>query len=145
MIRVILLFTVGVFLISCASNKPPSTSTLHESGEVKDTRLYVTLMDYLKTVPGVQVQRDYVTIRGYKSFTGNVEPLYVINGAQIGNSYERANRMIDPMDIQSVTVLKDVASTSAYGLRGSNGVIVIRTKSEQRTNKEKPKDTDSTG
>lgn len=121
-----MLLLLGSFACSTSNLAKRSPDTVPP----KDTRLYVTLMDYLKTVPGVQVQRDFVTIRGNKSFNSNQEPLYVINGSIIGNSYERANRMIDPNDIKSVNVIKDVASTSYYGLRGSNGVIVIRTKNQ---------------
>ena len=41
--------------------------------------------------------------------------------------------MINPSDIESVTVLKDAASTAQYGMRGTNGVIVITTKNGSRS------------
>ena len=41
--------------------------------------------------------------------------------------------MINPSDIESVTVLKDAASTALYGMRGTNGVIVITTKNGSRS------------
>lgn len=83
-----------------------------------------------------------ITIRGARSFTGNNAPLYVIDGmpvssnADLGTGYgvtgtDYANRAIDidPNDIQSIDVLKGQAASALYGIRASNGVIVITTKS----------------
>src|SRR5690606_20150830 len=53
-------------------------------------------------------------------------PLYVIDGFPIGT---RMGQNLNPNDIESITVLKDAASTAIYGARGSNGVILITTKS----------------
>lgn len=83
-----------------------------------------------------------VTIRGARSFTGNNAPLYVVDGMPIssnadlstGNSVtgtDFSNRAldIDPNDIASIDVLKGQAASALYGIRASNGVIVITTKS----------------
>jgi len=77
-----------------------------------------------------------VRIRGNTSINGNNEPLYVIDGIPIDNSYrgsnftDQANRAIDidPNDIESMTVLKGGAASVLYGLRASNGAIIINTK-----------------
>jgi TonB-dependent starch-binding outer membrane protein SusC len=67
-----------------------------------------------------------VRIRGASSFLGNTEPLYIVDGVPISNlSY------INPRDVASIEVLKDKGSTAMYGIRGSNGVIVITTKRGQ--------------
>ncbi len=66
-----------------------------------------------------------VTIRGKGSINGTNTPLYIIDGIQV-NAADFAT--INPGDIESYTVLKDAASTSIYGSRGANGVIVITTK-----------------
>ena len=63
-----------------------------------------------------------VRIRGLGSFNNN-SPLYVIDGVQAGSITG-----LNPNDIESMQVLKDAASASIYGVRGSNGVIVITTK-----------------
>ena len=83
--------------------------------------------------PGSNVQ---VRIRGIGSITASSEPLYVIDGipvtaGDITRTNTTANTMasLNPNDIESVTVLKDAAATSIYGSRGSNGVILITTKS----------------
>ena len=76
-----------------------------------------------------------VGIRGEGSITGNNNPLYVIDGVPVVNgSYSQLETdlgilsMINPSDIESITVLKDASATAPYGARGSNGVIVITTK-----------------
>ena len=73
----------------------------------------------LNGTPGVQAQ---VKIRGLGSFSNN-NPLYVVDGIQ---TYDISS--LAPQDIQSMQVLKDAASASIYGVRSSNGVIVITTK-----------------
>lgn len=69
-----------------------------------------------------------VRIRGVSSFYGNNEPLYVLDDVPITPGPGGALRGIDPYDIESINVLKDPADTALYGMRGANGVIVIKTK-----------------
>lgn len=69
-----------------------------------------------------------INIRGVGSVSQSNAPLYVIDGLAIENP---DNNLIDPDDIESITVLKDASSTAIYGARGSNGVIVITTKRGQ--------------
>jgi TonB-linked SusC/RagA family outer membrane protein len=66
-----------------------------------------------------------VTIRGKGSINGSNTPLYVIDGVQVGAADFAT---LNPADIESYNVLKDASSTSIYGSRGANGVIVITTK-----------------
>lgn len=83
------------------------------------------------TTSGVQVASNSgqpgiglsVRIRGVNSITGSNEPLYVIDG-YIGGSVESLN----PNDIESMEILKDASATAIYGSRGSNGVVLITTK-----------------
>jgi TonB-dependent SusC/RagA subfamily outer membrane receptor len=84
-------------------------------------------------VPGALVTRTAdggiaVQIRGQASFMGNTQPLYVIDGLAMQAGPGGALVGINPHDIESIEVLKDAASLSFYGLRGANGVIVIKTK-----------------
>src|SRR5216684_2129462 len=83
--------------------------------------------------PGVTVMRTAdggvaVRIRGTTSIRGNSEPLYVIDGVAIEPGPGGSLTGINPHDIASIEVLKDPAETTEYGLRGANGVIVIKTK-----------------
>jgi TonB-dependent SusC/RagA subfamily outer membrane receptor len=54
------------------------------------------------------------------------EPLFVVNGVPLGSAANVA--AINRFDIASIDVLRDPASTSMYGVRGANGVVLIRTK-----------------
>ena len=71
--------------------------------------------------PGAAVN---IKVRGGGSITQDNTPLYVVDGVQM----EDALANLSPQDIQSVDVLKDAASTSIYGARGANGVVIITTK-----------------
>ena len=66
-----------------------------------------------------------MVIRGTNSINSGTAPLYILDGAAISSSEFNA---INPSDIESISVLKDASSTSIYGARASNGVIVITTK-----------------
>ena len=65
-----------------------------------------------------------VLIRGVGSINGSTAPLYVVDGFP----YDGSMSDIAAGDIESITVLKDAASTALYGARGANGVIMITTK-----------------
>src|SRR5690606_2268154 len=75
-------------------------------------------------------------IRGVGAISGSAAPVYVIDGVPVksgdlSRATPTANVLagINPNDIENITVLKDAASTAIYGSRGSNGVILITTKS----------------
>lgn len=83
--------------------------------------------------PGAASQ---VRIRGTSSLNAGNEPLYVVDGIPVmegDQSYftntGNALTMINPSDIESITILKDAAAASIYGSRAANGVILITTKS----------------
>jgi len=66
-----------------------------------------------------------IVIRGVGTLNGDTDPLFIVDGVQ----YEGALNTINQEDIESFTILKDAASTSLYGSRAANGVIIITTKS----------------
>ncbi len=70
--------------------------------------------------------RTVIHIRGVTLGIDDGEPLFVVNGVPLGSSQSLG--AINRYDIASVEVLKDPGSTAMWGIRGSNGVIVIRTK-----------------
>jgi TonB-linked SusC/RagA family outer membrane protein len=93
----------------------------------------INLADGLKgAAPGVIVTSQdgapnamaQVRIRGVGTINGNAEPLYVVDGVQVGTN---AN-FLNPQDIESIEVLKDASATAIYGSRGANGVVMITTK-----------------
>ena len=74
----------------------------------------------------------FVRIRGVSSINAGNEPLYLLDGAQVD---EEDIIGVNPSDVESMSVLKDAASTAIYGARGANGVIVINTKSGRKDTK----------
>lgn len=91
------------------------------------------------STPGIQVNNTYgepgaapnIRIRGIGSITGSSTPLYVVDGVAFdGNIAE-----INPVDIESMSVLKDAASAALYGNRAANGVVLITTKKGSYSNK----------
>ena len=84
--------------------------------------------------PGVVIGRTSggdLTIRirgGSNSVSGNNAPLYIVDGVPFAPSTDGGLSGISPNDIQSIRVLKDAADITMYGIRGANGVIVIKTK-----------------
>ena len=88
-------------------------------------------------VPGVWVTRTpeggiALRIRGQSSFYGENQPLYVIDGVTVSPGPNGALEGVNPYDIESIQVLKDPADTAMYGMRGANGVIIVKTKSPGR-------------
>lgn len=90
-----------------------------------------------------------VRIRGLSTFSGNSEPLYVVDGVIINGESEsistitqgyesaisdRTNGLagINPQDIASIEVLKDASATAIYGSQGANGVVLITTRTADR-------------
>ena len=79
----------------------------------------------VKTGSGQPGRNADVIIRGRTSVNGSVSPLYIVDGVEVrAGDFSTMNQG----DFESVTVLKDAASTAIYGSRGANGVIVVTTK-----------------
>ena len=72
--------------------------------------------------PGAEVN---ITVRGGTSITQSTTPIYIIDGFQS----EDGLKNIDVNDIKTIDILKDASTTAIYGARGSNGVVLITTKS----------------
>lgn len=71
-----------------------------------------------------------IQIRGLNTLSGSSEPLYVVDGVVTGISF------LNPSDISRIDVLKDASSTAIYGSRGSNGVVLITTKTGSEVKKD---------
>ena len=69
-----------------------------------------------------------IRIRGVNSINAGSDPLIVVDGSPYDGSFNDIN----PVDVESITVLKDAASTALYGARGGNGVVLITTKSAKK-------------
>ena len=91
---------------------------------------YKTIYEMLRDVPGldVKISNDRsggtITVRGISSLQNQKPPLFVVDG----NIYSGDIGSLNPQDVEDISVLKDAASTSAYGAQGAFGVILINTK-----------------
>ncbi len=77
---------------------------------------------------GAPGTKSAVRIRGIGTINGTAQPLYVVDGVQVGNDAD----FVNPADIESIEVLKDASATAIYGSAGANGVIMITTKHGQK-------------
>lgn len=118
-------------LATSCSNKYLATES-NQSNDIQVDNVVLSLGDYLRRVPQLYVRGtgDNLTVqlRENASRTGSASPLYVVDGAKMGRDYQRIARTIDPNDIASVKALTNASDTSIYGLDGSSGVILIKTK-----------------
>ena len=93
-----------------------------------DPNATLDLTDNLRRMAGVYVTGEGGEARvkvqsGANSITAGTEPLFIVNGSQV-NSYREAYELVSFSKV-AITVLKDPSSTSMYGTRGGNGVILI--------------------
>lgn len=84
-------------------------------------------------LPGVLVQGNSIVIRGQSTINANTQPAIIVDGFPTSLSLDDIN----PNDIESITVLRDAAAASIWGVRASNGVIVITTKRGDESSKPK--------
>lgn len=90
-------------------------------------------------IPGAPQQ---IKIRGVGSISSGTDPLWIVDGIPVvsgpidrsydGETSQSILAMINPNDIESIQILKDAAATSIYGSRGSNGVILVTTKTGKK-------------
>lgn len=116
-----------------AQNRSKITSITSEIIEGRPNASYIQTLQ--GQVPGLNITTGEgqpgsgttVVLRGAGSLNGNPEPLYVIDGIP---SSVTAARKINPNDIAEISVLKNEGATAIYGNRGSNGVIIVKTKKQ---------------
>lgn len=103
-----------------------------DSEELKDLPVSQVTQKLQGRLAGVQIKETTgkpgqgmsVRIRGQMSVSGGSDPLYVVDGFPISGDISNIN----PDEIQAISILKDAASTSLYGSRAANGVVLITTK-----------------
>jgi len=119
------------------ANRSPTTVTSVDSRVGANEPIEMALQG---KVPGIEVTRTNdggvaIRIRGPGSFFGNNEPLYILDGVPITPGANGSITGLNARDIESIQVLKDPAETAIYGVRGGNGVIVIKTKTAPTSKK----------
>src|SRR5688572_5137643 len=131
--------TVGVIAAVACSSHPPTKPEPgpHVSNTATDSQWTGQSVGRAEELlagrfPGVEVYRApggiAIRIRGASSVYGSSEPLYVVDGMPIEPGPGGALVGINPSDIEKIEVLKHAGSTAQWGVRGANGVILIKTK-----------------
>lgn len=115
-------------------SKQKSTGSIQkvDSDELKELPVAQVTQKLQGKLAGVQINQTTgtpgagmsVRIRGQASISAGSDPLYVVDGFPITGDIANMN----PDEIESITVLKDAASTSLYGSRAANGVVIVTTK-----------------
>jgi TonB-linked SusC/RagA family outer membrane protein len=105
-----------------ASVKAKDITAIPTTNALRSLQGKVSGIDITQTSgqPGANIN---IVLRGNRSLKADNKPLVLVDGIPYGSFID-----INPTDIASIEVLKDVASTAIYGTRGANGVIIITTK-----------------
>ncbi|WP_159022080.1 TonB-dependent receptor [Formosa sp. L2A11] len=124
--------TGAVAVVKGAELEQAPTSSFEQSLRGSVAGIQASALD---GAPGANTE---VRVRGIGSINASSEPLYVIDGIPVSAGSQSLNdndgassnvmSSINPNDIESISILKDAASTAIYGSRGANGVILINTK-----------------
>jgi TonB-dependent SusC/RagA subfamily outer membrane receptor len=139
------ILVLAAALAACSNPGPRSTETpapatqagaaqSATSADVRQSPNVPIEQQLMARSPGVVIGRTAdgsLTIRvrgGSSSVQGNNAPLYIVDGVPFSPSTDGGLSGINAYDIQSIRVLKDAADITMYGIRGANGVIVIKTK-----------------
>ena len=129
-----------MMFMGCSGTKSTTDNTVAESNRTINSidpndreGTEQELIDLLRKVPGIYISgygaNVNITIRGATRIQGDNEPLYVIDNTPVGRDYNAVASAVNTANIASIRVLKG-PEASRFGARGSNGVILIRTKTK---------------
>ncbi len=123
----------GLLLVSCGPSKSASAQGSEEGLEQTlddKNRAVIPLITRIQKLPGVAIRAGRpVFVKNNNSARGSMppEPLYVVDGLIIGNSFNSVKDIVQPVDVKSIEALNG-SEASFYGARGANGVILITTR-----------------
>ena len=108
------------------------SATVVDNEKIQQSQVTSVTSALAGSAPGVTLTSDSgdpssspsIRIRGISSINAENDPLIIVDGAPYSGDLGNLN----PNDVESMTVLKDAASTALYGARGANGVVIITTK-----------------
>ena len=127
-----MLAAIAAACSSGTTNNPPPGGQAVTAGDMERNPREPIERVLQAKFPGVNIASTpggiAVTIGGPSSWSYGTAPLYVLDGSPIEPGPSGVLTGVNPYDIQSIKVLKNPADIGVYGMRGSNGVIVITTK-----------------
>lgn len=120
----------SILFLSCSTTKKADSSSVSLEKELNEkNRGNIPLITRIKQLPGVTTKNGVpVLMKATNSISNfdNGEPLYILNGQIIGNSFRSINQLVDNYNVKSVKILSG-ADASTYGSQGAKGVIKITT------------------
>ena len=135
-INLVSFIMLGLFMVSfgCSTSKKTTdpSEKIAKLNEVDGLDPTIPLSEHLRKLPGVTVsgsgQNIIITLKGFKSYSGIAEPLYVVDGKIFNGGYQAIATSVEVADIKSIRIIKDLVERQEYGMKGSNGVIEIKLK-----------------
>ena len=120
-----------LLLVACGGSKKSGTGDPVTAQEVEvRNKAVIPLITEIRKLPGITGQGGVpIFIKGNNSIQSGRrdEPLYVVDGIPIGNSFRQVEDIVQPVDVASIRALSG-AEASFYGSRGASGVILITTR-----------------
>ena len=128
----LIFFAAALVLIACKSSQsaPADGETVQVTEDEDRNRAVLPLEVRIRRLPGVAFVRGVpVFVKSSNSLQsgGGNEPLYVVDGLVIGNSFRQIKDIVLPVDVKTIRALPS-SEASFYGSRAANGVIVITTR-----------------
>lgn len=130
--KLVFLAFIGILLVGCGTSKKSSSksekSTIAETLTQKN-RPNFSLRDQIRQLPGVVIRNGVPVFNktpGAFTQTTLYEPLYVLDGHVVGNSFSQLDLLVRNIDVDKIEVL-DTSDAALYGSRAANGVIKITT------------------
>ncbi len=129
--NIIAISLLGIFLAttSCSTTKDTVSKKDLEQELTEKNRGNFTLLQRMRQLPGVTVRYGVPFFsKAYNSIQNNLptEPLYVLNGYIVGNSFGSLNELVDSFNVKSIETLTG-PDAAIYGSRAASGVILIDT------------------
>jgi hypothetical protein len=116
-------------LTACGSTKRTASGEEGSETVEQQNRVGMTLLNRIRRLPGITLRSGvpvFTKSSAEINSGGSFEPLYVLNGYPVGNSFRDVDQLVDNVNVVKIEVMS-ASESSFYGSRGSNGVILITT------------------
>ena len=121
-------FFLLLLSVSCSSSKTSDYDKTKAKELTEKNDRNIPLIDRIRKLPGVTLRNGvpHFIRNSTQFFDRGTEPLYVLNGTVIGNSFQSINQLVDSFNVKRIEAISG-SETAEYGSRGGNGVIKITT------------------
>lgn len=130
-LRLLPLLFVFLTLANCGSSGAVSSNKAVSASQIEArNNAVIPLLTQIRRLPGMALENGVpVFVKGNNSIQSGArsEPLYVIDGVPIANSFRQIQDLVQPVDVASIKAVFG-ADASFYGSRGASGVILITTR-----------------